>query len=301
MKISNRQLEVLQNISLEKQQSRIQDVAILLAGNFDEFTIYERGYSTEEIEQAKKILNKDEVRSMNTTIQTNRLGKIITVKDGFKMGTTIIEPVPSVIDKCLNVTADSNTGISVIPIISETGISYEEVRAVGLEQEIEVSTQLFNSLSEQDIKTQLDIITNLEKENRLAIELETIESTGTKLTDLFKINAKYIGENYIMLSQTNLDKISSLTLGSEIALEYERIDGVLVPTINKVPVIVNNNLTKVVLFTPKHIGISNFALDETEEIITERLVRVGKKMWRRICGMQPKVLVTDSAKAITLA
>ncbi|MGL4989635.1 MAG: hypothetical protein ACRC57_00500 [Sarcina sp.] len=223
------------------------------------------------------------------------------VNSGFTKGANLIEPIPSIVDKCLNVTSDSNTGISVIPIIDENGISYVEVKAEGFEKELVISQEIFNSLSEEDIKTQLDIMIKKAKEDRIALELEKVESTGSKLTDLFTIAPRFVGDNYIMCNQNDLVKISALTLGSEIALEYKRIGDKLIPVINEVPVIVNDNVTKVILFTPKYIGISNLALDETEEIVTTDLRRSGKKMWRRYTGMSAKVLIAESIRAITLA
>lgn len=258
------------------------------------------------------MINKNlETKSIEQIVGDNKGNGIMSQKgtkvtSGFTVAEKIEErlQLSQVLSKCNNKISDTNTGIAVFPIIKETEVTFTEVKAEGIEKELEISDLAFNATpnAEEVYKTQLGLMINKEIEDKISLALEKVAtSNGTDPLDLFTLNPKYVGDNFIVANSTDFEKLSKIKMPiGEPYMQYILINNKLTPCINRVPVVVNENVTKVILFTPSYIGISHLTIDEIEEIITTQLKRFGKKLFRRFTGANAGVLDTKSITAITL-
>lgn len=245
------------------------------------------------------------------------------IDSGFTLQETIFSRVNNseLLKLCKNRMADSNTGICIFPVVIARDITYVEVKAEGIECAKQASDIVINSDAdfEDKIKNILNNDVNIEIENKLCIELNKIEPLNVKIEndcekveELFvQLDNKYLGENFIMCNSRDYKKLLKLKNGvGDNIVQFNKGDnivkfskgstGAIRAYIKHVPILVNNTMEQIALFTPGLIGISHLKLNSFEEVITSNLRRAGKREWLALAGAGVKILDLKSVVTIKL-
>lgn len=266
--------------------------------------------------------NIEKINFMDKNIEKT-LNNSKKVNSGFTLYETIFSRINNseLLKLCQNSIADSNTGRCIFPIVNDKDISYIEIKAEGIECAKQASDILVNADESfvDKIKVMLDNNINTEIENKLCKELNkiepleiTIENDCEKIEELFiQLNNKYLGENFILCNTEDYKKLLKLknAVGDSIVQFNKGNNGIYFPNtstrtirayINHTPILVNNTMECVALFTPEYIGISHLELHTFKEVITTNLKRSGKREWLALAGAGVKILDKKSVVCVKI-
>lgn len=266
-----------------------------------------------------KMSKIEKVKFMDTNVEkTLKSGK--KVSDGYTLEETLLARVNNseVLSLCKNSIADSNTGVSIFPLINDYDISYMEVKAEGIECSKQASDIVVNSDENfvDKVKIILENDINTKIEEKLCLELNKVKALTVDKNDCEKVEQlfvqfdnKYLGENFIICNSEDYKKLLCLKnavgdgivafdKGNNLVKLNTTSTGTVRAYINHTPILVNDTMECIALFTPEYVGISHLKLHEFEEVITTALRRSGKREWMCLTGAGVKIL--DSKSVVTI-